>query len=301
MDGLHDRMEGDLCLRRLSANTSVTYLGCVARFEEWQGRSAAELGRAEVLAFLTWLVRDRGVSASTQAVYLAALRFIYGVTLSRPEVVAGIPWPKQPLRLPAALSRSEIGAILARTPLLKHRVTFLAGYSAGLRASEVAHLRSDDVDAARGVLRVRKGKGNRDREALLPPILLDGLQAYRRQCQPPGPYLFPKRTSTGEPMRSDSISAAFRNAVARAGLSRPEVRYHSLRAAFASHLLEDGVSLPVIQRLLGHTSLRTTARYLRVSSRVLAEVRSPAESLQLTSQLVPAAVAEHAFGDMACG
>ncbi len=292
MNELHDRLEQDLLLRRLSANTSVNYLGCIARFEEWHGRSAAELGRAEVLAFLTWLVRDRRVSASTQAVYLAALRFAYGVTLDKPEVVAGIPWPKQSSRLPTILSRPEIEAIFGATRLLKHRVAFLAGYSAGLRASEVVHLRLGDIDGDRRLLLVRGGKGNRDREALLPPILLDGLRAYWRCCRPPGPYLFPKRTSTDEPMRSDSISAAFRDAVARAGIRRPEARYHTLRAAFASHLLEEGVSLPVIQRLLGHASLRTTARYLRVSSRVLAEVRSPAESLRLTDLLVPSSPVE---------
>jgi len=199
MDELRDRMERDLRLRRMSVNTCVNYLGCVARFEAWHGRPADRLGREEVLAFLTWLVRDREVSASTQAVYLAAFGFLYRVTLSKPEVVAGIPWPKQASRLPVVLSRAEIEAILAATPLLKHRVAFLAGYSAGLRVSEVVHLRTGDIDDDRRLLLVRGGKGNRDREALLPPVLLDGLRAYRRQCRPPGPYLFSNRTRAGEP------------------------------------------------------------------------------------------------------
>ena len=278
---LRDRMERDLRLRRMSVNTSVNYLGRVARFEAWHGRPADGLGREEVLAFLTWLVHDREVSASTQAVYLAALRFLYGITLGTPEVVAGIPWPKQASRLPAVVSRAEIETILAATPLLKHRVAFLAGYSAGLRVSEVVHLRAGDIDGDRGVLLIRDGKGNRDRQALLPPVLLAALRSYSRQCRPPGPYLFPKRTRTGEPMRSDSISAAFRKATTRAGIERQGVSYHSLRHSFATHLLEDGVSLPVIQVLHGHDSLTTTARYLRVTNRMLREVRSPAEDLQL--------------------
>lgn len=287
MHGLRDRMEEDLRLRRFSENTRVNYLGCVGRFEAWHGRSADELGRPEVLQFLCYLLRERGVGASTQAGYLAALSFLFRVTLGRPDVISGIPWPRPASRLPDILSRSEIEAIFAATPLIKHRVAFLAGYSAGLRVSEVAHLRTDDIESERGVLRVREGKGNRDREALLPPILLAELRSYWRKCRPPGPFLFPSRTRAGEPMRSDSISAAFRKAAVRAGVARRGVSYRSLRHSFATHLLEDGVSLPVIQVLLGHANLRTTSRYLRVTSRLLQEVQSPAEALRLGNQPAP--------------
>ena len=281
MDELHDQMEGDLRLRRLSENTSVNYLGCVTRFEAWHGRSAGELGRAEVLAFLAWLVRERGVSASTQAGYLAALCFLYRVTLDRPEVVAGIPWPRSGSRLPAVLTRSEIEAIFAATALPKHRAAFLAGYAAGLRVSEVVHLKIGDIDSDRGVLHVRAGKGNRDREALLPPVLVSELRAYRLQGGPDGPYLFPNRSRQGQPMGRGSLTAAFRRAVDRAGIQRPLVSFRSLRIAFATHMLEDGVALPVIQQLMGHSSMRTTARYLRVTSPMLLGARSPAEALRL--------------------
>ena len=292
MDELHDQMEGDLRLRRLSESTSVNYLGCVARFEAWHGRSADELGRAEVLAFLTWLVRERGISASTPAGYLAALCFLYRVTLERPEVVAGIPWPRSGARLPAVLSRSEIEAIFGATPLLKHRAAFLAGYAAGLRVSEVVHLQIGDIDSDRGVLHVRAGKGNRDREALLPPVLLSELRSYRLKGGSQGPYLFPNRNRQGQPMGRGALTAAFRRAVDRAGVHRPLVSFRSLRVAFATHMLEDGVALPVIQQLMGHSSMRTTARYLRVTSPMLLGVRSPAEALRLPTPVTSRSAAE---------
>jgi integrase len=200
MEVLRDRMERDLRLRRFAENTNDNYLGCVARFEAWHGHSADELGRTEVLAFLTWLVRERGVSASTQGGYLAALCFLYRVTLERPEVVAGIPWPRSGARLPAVLSRSEIETIFGATPPLKHRAAFLAGYAAGLRVSEVVQLQIGDIDSDRGVLHVRAGKGNRDREALLPPVLLSELRSYRLKGGSQGPYLFPNRNRKGQPM-----------------------------------------------------------------------------------------------------
>lgn len=281
MNELHDQMEGDLRLRRLSENTSVNYLGCVTRFETWHGRAAGELGRAEVLAFLTWLVREQGVSPSTQGGYQAALCFLYRFTLDRPEVVAGIPWPRPRTRLPAVLTRSEIEAIFAATALPKHRAAFLAGYAAGLRVSEVVHLKIGDIDSGRGVLHVRGGKGGRDREALLPPILVSELRAYRLQGGSQGPYLFPNRTREGQPMGRGALTAAFRRAVERAGIQRPMVSFRSLRVTFATHMLEDGVALPVIQQLMGHSSMRTTARYLRVTSPMLMGARSPAEALTL--------------------
>lgn len=274
-------MEADLRLRRMSDNTIEAYLGCATRYAAWHRRSPDQMGRDEVLQYLDHLVRNRKIGASTQGVYQAALSFLYRVTLSRPEVTAGIPRPRVKSRLPSILSREEIEMLFVATRYPKHRAMFLAGYSAGLRLSEVVSLRAEDIDSRRGVLHVRHGKGDKDRETLLSPALLEEMRRYWRLCQPRGPVLFPSRTRPGQPMLSRSLDAAFRKALVRARITRPGISFHSLRHAFATHMLEDGAPLRVIQRLMGHTSLETTARYLRVTRLMMDRVRSPAEGLQL--------------------
>jgi len=274
-------MEADLRLRRLSENTIEAYLGCATRYAAWHRRSPAEMDREEVLQYLDHLVRDRKIAASTQGLYQAALGFLYRVTLSRPDVMAGIPTPKVRSRLPSILSREEIEMLFVATRNPKHRAMFLAGYSAGLRISEVVHLRVDDVDSRRGVLHVRHGKGDKDREALLSPELLEELRDYWRLCRPRGPLLFPGRTGFDRPMRSNSFGKTFRKALVRAGITRPGISFHSLRHSFATHMLEDGAPLPLIQQLMGHSSLLTTSRYLRVTSPMLARAHGPAHGLRL--------------------
>jgi site-specific recombinase XerD len=281
MGAIADRMEADLRLRRLSESTIANYLGCARRFVAWHRRPPTELGRAEVLQYLDHLVRDRQLSASTQVVYHAALAFLYEVTLSRPEVVAGIPWPKVTSRLPSILSREEIEMIFAATRYPKHRAVFLAAYSAGLRVSEVVGLCVSDIASRRGVLHVRHGKGDKDRETLLSQQLLLEMRDYWRLCRPSGPFLFPRRTRPDLPMRQRSVSTAFRRSLVRARITRPAVSFHSLRHSFATHMLEDGAPLRVIQQLLGHSRMETTARYLRVTRLMMDRVRSPAEGLQL--------------------
>ncbi len=274
-------MEADLRLKRLAENTIENYLGCATRFAAWHHRSPEEMGREEVLAYLDHLVRDRKLSASSQVTYQAALSFLYRVTLSRPEVTAGIPMPRVKSRLPSILSREEIEVLFIATRNPKHRAMFLAGYAAGLRLSEVVSLRVDDIDSRRGVLHVRHGKGDRDREALLSSELLEELRDYWRLCRPPGPVLFPRRKRPDQPMRARSLGQTFSKALVKAGITRPRLSFHSLRHAFATHMLEDGVPLTVIQELMGHSRLTTTARYLRVTSPMLARVNSPAHGLRL--------------------
>ena len=281
MGALRDRMEADLRLRRRSQQTIDSYLGCARRFVEFHRRPPAEMGRDDVIHYFDHLVQERRVSASTQVVYLAALRFLFAETLGRPEVVAGLPRPTVRSRLPSILSRDELERLFAVTSYPKHRAAFLAGYSAGLRIGEVVALQIEDVDSRRGVLWVRRGKGDKDRQTLLSAQLLAELRTCWRLCRPPGSHLFFSPSRPGQPMHTRSLDRALHQALSRAEITRPGLSFHSLRHSFATHLLEDGVSLRVIQELLGHERVETTARYVRVSRSQFEGVRSPAEGLRL--------------------
>ena len=275
---LADRMREDLRMRRLSERTIDHYLGCVRRFARWADRSPRELGEEEVRAFMLHLVEERGLGASSQSQYRAALRFLYETTLGRPGVMCSVPLPRQVRSLPVVLARQEIAAVMARTSNLKHRTAFALGYGSGLRVSEVAALRVDAIDSKRGVLVVRHGKGGKDRCTLLPDALLRLLRTWWCAARPTGPWLFPGQTPTGHTSKR-SVQAAFRTALERAGVQRPGVSFHSLRHSFATHLLEQGTSLRVIQELLGHSQIGTTTRYTHVSTLHVRQVRSPLTGL----------------------
>ncbi len=179
MGALRDRMEADLRLRRRSQQTIDSYLGCARRFVEFHRRPPAEMGRDDVIRYFDYLVQERRVSASTQVVYLAALRFLYQRVLGRTDVEVRS-------RLPSILARDDLERLFAVTTYPKHRAAFLAGYSAGLRISEVVALQIEDVDSRRGVLWVRQGKGGKDRQTLLSAQLLAELRTCWRLCRPPG-------------------------------------------------------------------------------------------------------------------
>jgi len=275
MGELADRMRQDLVLRNYSPRTVPQYLGCARKFAAFHRRSPAEMGETEVRAYLQHLLEDGRIPNSVR-VTVAALKFLYRKTLGRPEVVARIPWPREPRRLPEIPSHDELRRLLA-APCPTTRALLMLGYGAGLRISEACALRTGDIDRARGVLLVRGGKGAKDRVTLLPAELLAALAEHWRATRPAGDRVFPgSRPETS--MSANVAQRRLKGALAAAGVTRP-FTYHSLRHAFATHLLEDGTNVVVIQSLLGHTSLETTQRYLRVRVDLLEKVRSPLTAL----------------------
>lgn len=280
MGVLREQMATELRLRGMSPITQRMYLGCVARFAAYHHRSPAQLSETEVRAFLDHLLRDRGMRPATLRVYGAALRFLYDTTLRRPAVMRRIPYPRGgPERLPEVLSPAEVAQLLRAVPSLKHRAMVMAAYGAGLRVSELCALTVADIDSARMLVRVRDGKGAKDRYVMLSPRLLAILRAYWRHRPPRGPYLFPS-PRPGQPLSRKAVWHMLRRAARRARL-RKRVTPHTLRHCFATHLLEAGTDIRVIQVLLGHRSIRTTARYVMVSREHVGSVTSPLDALSL--------------------
>ena len=287
MGELRDRMEADLRLRGLSENTRRLYLRCARDFTAYCGRSPAVVGTEEVRAFLRHLVDTRR-APSTCGVYAAALRFLYDVTLDRPAVAARIPRRRVPERLPTILSTAEVERLLAAVHSPKHRAILMTAYGTGLRVSEIVALRTTDIDRDRQLIRVRAGKGGHDRDVPLSPRLLTVLRAYWHEARPPGTYLF-QGNKLGQPISRKAGWHMLRKVAARCGFTK-RISPHTLRHCCATHLLEAGTDLRTIQHLLGHRSLRSTARYTFVSRRVLSRVQSPLDRLDgLWQSTTPAA------------
>lgn len=274
MGTLKDKMTEDLQLRGMAEATIRTYVTHARGFAKWARRSPAECGTEEVRGYLLHL-RSVGRSASTRGGALAALGYLYGATLGRPGVTAGIPRPKCPQVLREVLTPREVAAIFEATTSLTFRTMFRTGYATGLRLGELCALEVGHIDAEGGVIHVHAGKGSKDRLVMLSPRLLGWLRAYWARVRPPGPRLF----VIGEDRRPPSARAvqhAFTQAKKRAGITRP-ASVHDLRHAFASHLLEHGVDLRRVQLLLGHSRLETTTRYLHVSSAEIRYMPSPVD------------------------
>lgn len=191
MGQLRDRMDGDLRLKGYSAVTRYHYVRCARRFAAHYRKSPAALGEAEIRAFLLHLIHEQQAKPATVRMHVAALKFLYGITLQRPEVVARIPWPQVPEHLPDILTAAEIVQVLHAVHLLKHRVVLMIAYGAGLRISEVCSLEVGDIDSQRMVIHVRAGKGAKDRYVMLSERLLAVLREYWRLTTPPGSVLFP--------------------------------------------------------------------------------------------------------------
>jgi len=268
-DDLKTRMDSTLRLARRAASTRTEYLRCVGQFIEFSGgKPETELSEADVRAWLHHLVDEREVAATTQKMATAAVKFLFGRVLGRPEEVAQIPLPKIPEPLPVVLSHDDLLALFAKEPVLLKRTAMVCAYGAGLRVSEVCGLRTGDLDGERGILHVRHGKGDKDRITALTQTLLAQLRGYWRQMRPPGPWVFPGQTREGHIGRA-TLQKSYRDAAHKAGIREPGT-FHSLRHSTATHLLEAGVELRVIQVLLGHKRLETTTRYTRVRGDLIA-------------------------------
>lgn len=276
MSSLRQRMRADMRLRNYAPTTEKLYVYHIDRFVRHFGRSPARMGIPEIREYLLHL-REKPCSCSWWRQAVAALRFLYGVTLERPEMVPDIPRPRRKPELPSVLTVEDVERLLAAVPNARHQVILMTIYSAGLRLSEVLHLRPEDIDSDEMVIRVR-GKGGRDRFVPLSPVLLPKLRQLRR-ASGDSPWIFPgkdpRRHLTGSP-----VAEMMRQARALARITK-RASPHTLRHCFATHLLEAGTDIRIIQELLGHRSIHTTLMYIHMSRRALATVRSPLDRLDL--------------------
>jgi integrase/recombinase XerD len=281
MTQLRQRMLEELQRRNYSAGTIRLYLRHVAQFAQHFHRSPDHLGAEDIRRYQLFLIQEKKLAWSSYNQIVCALRFFYAKTLKRAFLLQDIPFPRQEQRLPLILSPEEVARILTVPPHLKSRALLMTIYAAGLRRSEVARLRVKDIDSARMTITVHQGKGQKDRVVMLSPVLLDTLRQYWRHAKPKQ-WLFPGE-NPDQPITDNDIFGVFHNAVRRAGITK-KVSPHSLRHSFATHLLESGTDLRTIQILMGHRSLKTTARYLHVSQRQVRATASPLDSLNLTKQ-----------------
>jgi site-specific recombinase XerD len=269
----------EMTARGLAKRTIEVYVRFVAQLASFHGRSPDVLADSEVRRYVAHLALERGLSASTVNVAVNAFRFFYHVTLQRDRVSYDVPHARRRRRLPQCFSRDEVERLLGVPQNRKHRVMLMTAYATGLRSSELLHLRVEDVDSDRMVVRVNQGKGGRDRYTVLSPRLLEVLREYWRE-QRPRSWLFP--SSAGDhPMHPTALSRSFQRTKLRARIEKPG-GVHVLRHSFATHLLESGVDLHRIQRLLGHRSLSTTAIYLHVAREHVVATRSPVDLLDLS-------------------
>jgi len=269
---LRQRMLDDLRIRHYSPRTIETYTACIREFARHFGTSPDRLGPDEIRTYQRFLIDEKHVSWASFNQTVSALRFLYGVTLDRKDVIPRIPYPKHETKLPVVLSVDEVGRFLGAVRNLKHRTILMTLYGAGLRLSEALALLVTDVDSARMVLRVQHGKGRKDRYVDLGATLLLALRAYWKVYRP-ARYLFPGR-SPDQPLESSAVQRVCVQTRRRAGFQKP-ISPHTLRHCYATHLLEAGKDLRTIQVRLGHQALATTARYLHIAAGTQAGVPSP--------------------------
>ena len=277
MGKLHDQMQEDLLLKAYSPHTMRNYLRCARHFASHYMKSPEEMGEQEIRGFLLHLVRDRKASPATQDMYVNALKFLYNITLKRPEVVKDLSHPKRPKTLPVILSPEEVLRVLAAIRSVKHKAIIATAYAAGLRISEVCRLRIADIDSQRMRIHVRSGKGKKDRYVMLGDSLLALLRQYYQAVRPQGEYLFPGQ----KPQRHitpTAVRQVLRKVIRETGLSK-KVTMHTLRHCFATHLLEAGTDIRILQVLLGHSSIRTTLRYTHITDRLVQKLVSPLDMI----------------------
>jgi integrase/recombinase XerD len=282
---LRQRMLDDMALRKLGEKTQIQYIRSVKRFARFFGQSPDLASPEDLRRFQKHLV-DEGVSATTINTTITGLRFLFEVTLSRPDALKKMSPLRAPQKLPTVLTVDEVKRLLEAAPNLKAQAALSVAYGAGLRASEVVHLKIADIDSERMIIRVEQGKGHRDRNAMLAPSLLKLLrtwwqEAHRNGKMLPGGWLFPGMDPI-DPLSTRQLNRFVKFAADAAKIDK-RVSMHTLRHSFATHLLEQKVDIRLIQVLLGHQKLNNTARYAHVATRTLTEVDSPLEALQIPS------------------
>jgi len=275
----------DMRIRNLSPHTQRAYVEQVSRFARHFGHPPERLGPDEIRTWQLHLVEEKQLAASSISVAVAALRFLYKVTLKRPWMIEDdIPTGRQPKKLPVVPSPEEVARFLDAITSPKHRVILTVCYATGLRISEAVSLRPPAIDSQRMVIRVATGKGRKDRYVMLSPTLLKLLRIYWNEARPKE-WLFPG-DQPEYPISRYAVEAACRQALEQSGLGKA-ITPHTLRHAFAVHLLESGADLRTIQLLLGHRSLNTTSKYLRIATSKVCATVSPLESLHAVIAKAP--------------
>jgi integrase/recombinase XerD len=278
---LRQRMMEDMRMRKFGEKTQSQYLRAVRQFAKYLGRAPDTASVEELRNYQLYLV-DNGTSPASLNSAICGLKFFFSITLDRPEVMAKMRPVHLPRKLPEILSPDEVRRLIAAAGHLKHQTALALAYATGLRVNEVVHLKVGDIDSQRMTLRVEQGKGQKDRYALLSPVLLERLRVWWRVARAQGKmldggWLFPGL----DPVRHLStrqLNRAIHAAADEAGIDK-HISMHSLRHAFATHLLEQKVDIRLIQVLLGHKKLETTALYAQVATDILREVVSPLEKL----------------------
>ena len=276
MTPLRQRMIAAMQIRNFTANTQAAYLQQIALLARYYHQSPEALGPQQIQAYQLYLTNERKLAPGSLCTIAAALRFLYHVTLKRDWALDDIPIPKKPLKLPVILSPEEIEHFLECVGSLKHRTLLTVAYAAGLRVSEATHLKVTDIDSQRMVIRVEQGKGQKDRYVMLSPRLLEELRTYWKVARPKL-WLFPGDIP-GRPITRDAVEQACDKARRLSGIDKP-ITPHSMRHAFATHLLEAGTDVRRIQLLLGHRSLATTSHYLKVATSSVCATVSPFDLL----------------------
>ena len=271
------RMIEDMTIRKFAPKTQHDYVQGIKNFAVFLGRSPDTASFEEVRRYQLHLVAS-GVGVPTINQTVSTLRFFFKVTLGRPEIVEHTHAIHEARKLPVVLSPEEVVQLLDAAPGLKYKAALSVAYGAGLRATEVISLKVSDIDSKRMIIRVEQGKGGKDRNVMLSPHLLDLLRAWWKAARPRG-WLFPGR-DPAQPMTTRQLNRACHAAAQLAEINK-RVSLHTLRHSFATHLLEQNTDVRVIQVLLGHSKLDTTALYTRVATKTISEVRSPLEHVAL--------------------
>jgi site-specific recombinase XerD len=274
---LRRRMIEDMSIRKLAAKTQHDYVQRIKNFAAFLGRSPDTASFGDVRRYQLHLAAS-GVGVATLNQTISTLRFFFRVTLKRHNIVEHTHFVHEPRKLPVVLSQEEVARLLDAAPGLKYKAALSVAYGAGLRASEVISLKVSDIDSKRMLIRVEQGKGRKDRYVMLSPHLLNLLRSWWKAARPQG-WLFPGR-DPAQPMTTRQLNRACHAAAQMAGISK-RVSLHTLRHSFATHLLEQNIDVRVIQVLLGHAKLDTTALYTRVATKTISQITSPLEHIAL--------------------
>ncbi|HEX2632790.1 MAG TPA: site-specific integrase [Bradyrhizobium sp.] len=275
MSPLRRRMIEDMTIRKLAPKTQQGYVRTIKDFAGFLGRSPDTASFEDVRRFQLHLAAN-GTHVPVLNHTVAALRFFFRVTLRRSDIIEHTTFIHESRKLPVVLSTEEVARLLEAAPGLKYKAALSVAYGAGLRAAEVISLKIGDIDSKRMVIRVEQGKGRKDRYVMLSPHLLELLRAWWRAARPQG-WLFPGRERV-QPMTTRQLNRACHAAADRAEINK-RVSLHTLRHSFATHLLEQNIDIRVIQVLLGHAKLDTTALYTRVATKTIQQVMSPLEHI----------------------